>query len=455
MIKKISKRFNSRIKDKDNKEVVTGGAAAFLMRSVSIVASYVFTFLIARIFGAAGSGIYAIFQSVLQFFATLAQFGFDTLMMRSVAQYSANGKWGKVKDLYFKALGVTVSLGILFSVLIFFTSDFIAGKIFLKPALSGTIKIAGFSILPLVVINIHADCLRGMKKILLFSFLEGVCVLSIASILFVIGFFVFKNDYLPLVAYLLALVITALIAVRWWWKKSPVSDAVINETVNLAEKVSVAFTLFSNAMLQIFRGWTDTFLLGRFGSEEAVGIYKVAFRISTITSLTLTAILLAVAPKIAELYAKGEMKKMTLVTQNATKLIFWTSVPALVLFILFPEFFLGIFGEEFKAGATILVILSMGQFINAACGPVGNVLIMTGKQRVNRNIQFVSTVVTVILNAVFIPRYGITAAALVSLTGYALSNFIPMFFVKYYYGFYTIHIQSLFSFKLAAEKKEV
>ena len=44
------------------------------------------------------------------------------------------------------------------------------------------------------------------------------------------------------------------------------------------------------------------------------------------------------------------------------------------------------FGEGFVKGSLALIILAIGQFINAATGPVNSLLIMTGKQKLNRNI---------------------------------------------------------------------
>ncbi len=454
MIKKISRKLGSGIKDKDNKELVRGGAVALGMRVLAILFNYLFTLLIARGYGAAGTGIYTIYQTVLQFFSTVSKMGFNILLMRSTAEYSAQGKWSHIKDLYYRSLRFTTITSIIFSCVVYFSSRFIAVHVFLKPDIESYIQLAAFSILPLVLLGIHADCLRGMKKILLYTFLEGASVSIIACVMLGSMLFFYSNKEVPLLAYLTGLTISALLSIFWWWSKSGLINISVTDTINFFEKFSIAFTLFTTAILQIFRTWTDSFLLGRFATEEALGIYKVAFRISTITSISLTAILLTVAPKIAELYAKGDVRKMSLITQNATKLIFWSSVPLLILFVVFPEFFLGIFGEEFKQGKLVLIILCAGQFINAATGPVSNVLIMTGKQKINRNVLLGATVLTVILNILFIPEYGIIAAAIINTVGYFIINIVPMIIVRYYYGFYTINLRTLFNFKLALEDKK-
>lgn len=451
-IRKIKRLLNPKSGDKDNKEIVRGGASAFSLKIVGLGFNYVFTFLIARIYGTEGSGIYSLFQTVLQFFVNFGKFGFDTAIMRFTAQYKTGNQLSELKDLYKKTLLFTISVSLIFSVILFFGATQIAQWVFHKPFLAPYFQIAAFAVLPLVLLGIHADCLRGYKKISAFAFLNNVSTLLIAAVILGISFLFYKNNFIPVIAYSIGITVTAIVSVFWWLKVSGLQQVKITNTILFSEKMGVAFTLFSASILQMIRGWADTIIIGRYLTADDVGIYKVAFRIATITSLTLTSILISVAPKIAELYSKGDIKKMASVTQHATKIIFWTSVPVLIVFILLPQLILSIYGKEFEAGAMVLVLLSIGQFVNAATGPVSNVLNMTGKQKINRNVVLFSTVITITLNFILIPVYGINAAAAVNAFGYILFNVIPLFIVKHYYGFYTFSPKQIFSFKKSKDQ---
>ncbi|GDX51733.1 polysaccharide biosynthesis protein [Bacteroidota bacterium] len=447
MIEKFRKLFSEKIKGRDNKELVKGGALAFVMKIGGIGFNYVFVFVLARLYGARGSGIYSIFQTVFQFFANFGKLGYDILMVREIAQYNAKNQWGSIKELYFKVIRVNIIASIVCSFILYFSADWIATKLFLKPGLSTYFQISALGILPFVLHSVHADCFRGMKKIFYYSFFQNLIAIAIAGILLCASYFIIHDRRVPVTVFVISITISSIISFWFWWKKSPINSGGFGDKIIFSDKSKIAFSFFITALLQVIRGWTDTIFLGRYGTEADVGIYKVAFRISTITSLTLTAFLLTVAPKIAELHAKGELKRLAAVVQNTTKLIFWTSAPVLILFILFPYFFMGLFGNEFLVGEVALIILSFGQFINAATGPVGNLLMMTGKQDVNRNIVIATTVITVILNAVLIPIYGIIGAAIVNVIGTILFNVIPYFLVKRYFGFYTFDAKHIFSFK--------
>jgi O-antigen/teichoic acid export membrane protein len=447
LIKKLRRIFSGKVKGDDNKELVKGGAFAFLMKITGMGFNYVFVFVLARFYGATGSGIYSIFQTVFQFFANFGKLGYDILMVREVAQYNAKNQWGSIKDLYFKVIRVNIIASVCCSVVLYFSADWIATSIFLKPTLSKYFQIGALGILPFVLHSVHADCFRGMKKILFYSFFQNVITISITGILLCASYFIVHDRRVPVAVFVISISISSILSAWYWWKKSPMSTGGDGEKIVLSEKTKVAFSLFLTALLQVVRGWTDTIFLGRYYSEADVGVYKVAFRIATITSLTLTAFLLTVAPKIAELHAKGEMKRLASVVQNTTKLIFWTSAPVLILFILFPKFFMGIFGDDFLAGTIVLEILTIGQFINAATGPVGNLLMMTGKQNINRNIVIFTTLFTVMLNAVIIPKYGIIGAAIVNVIGITMYNVIPYLLVKRYFGFYTFDAKHVFSLR--------
>ena len=62
--------------------------------------------------------------------------------------------------------------------------------------------------------------------------------------------------------------------------------------------------------------------------------------------------------------------------------MFFLTIPVLILILLFSEFILSFFGEQFVSGVLCLNILIAGQLINVLCGSVGYILNMTEHQNV-------------------------------------------------------------------------
>ena len=147
-----------------------------------------------------------------------------------------------------------------------------------------------------------------------------------------------------------------------------------------------------------------------------------------------------VSPKLSELFANNDMDRFRKVTQQSTMIIFWTTLPLLILFLIFPKFFLGIFGNEFQIGAQVFMFLSFGRLISSMSGSVGNILQMTSHQKVYGFILFLGALLNVILNYILIPRYGIDGAGIASMTSLIFWNISMVLVVRKKFGFYTLYI---------------
>jgi len=452
LLNTLYKRFYKN-KDSHNKELIKGGASAFSVKLIGNGVNYIFTFVVARFFGAGGLGTYSIYQSVMQLSSNISKQGFNTLMVRYVAFYNAKNRWDLIKDLYYKSLRITIIIGIIASLILFFGADIIAQKIFLKPELSICFRIGAFTLLPWIMMELHCDSLSGLKMFFTSSFIRSVTVFIVAIIVVAASAHFIHNKALPVIAYSCGIVVASSIAMYRWLKSSKLPKT-ITEHVNMKEMSSIAFVLFSTSILYMIRTTAETAIIGRYCSVDDLGVYKVALKIASITAITLNAMLYSLSPKIAELHGKDDYKKLADVTQNTTTIIFWTSAPILVIFMLFPSFFMGLFGGEFKhsIGGKILIILSFGQFINCATGAVSKVLMMAGKHKLNRNLVLVATTICVGLNFIIIPRYGLVGAAWVNVIGFVLFNIVPFFYVKYHFGFYTISLSKIFFFKKLKSK---
>lgn len=447
-------------KEKDEShhhEIVRGGVSAFTTRLIGMGFSYLFAVLVARMYGAAGTGMYNLSQSLMNFLASITKLGSDTLMTRYGAQYNAQKKFGWIKDLYNKSLLVSVPLAIIFSIAVYFLAPWIAQEVFKKddPEVARAFRIATVALLPVTIFNISNGGLRGLKQIQIYSLLQNVSNFLFGCIIITVLFFVSDDLLVPVITYVSFITITGLLAGYFFLKYSNYGSTKVEEGLDFNEKFWIGFSLFVASLASLVRGYADTFILGRYATIADVGVYRTAFKVATIARIALTAFLVPAAPKFAELFSQGKMKELGQSAQFATKIIFWCSAPILAGVIILSPFIMGIFGKEFLAGTEALIILSIGQFINAATGPVSNILMMTGRQKLNRNLMVGTTILAIILDLILIPRFGIVGAACVNTFGVILMNMIPFFLIKKYYGFYTLDFRELMKVRPKTFIKEI
>ena len=83
---------------------------------------------------------------------------------------------------------------------------------------------------------------------------------------------------------------------------------------------------------------------------------------------------------------------------------------------------LGLFGTEFDAGRTALVVVVISQLLFAAMGFSETVLVMTGRESLLVRGVVVGAVLSIALNVLLIPPYGLNGAAVAALVGTTSMN---------------------------------
>ena len=164
----MKKKFLKAMSDKDFAELFKQGGASFLMRIGGQIMGFVITFIIAYYFGALGLGDYVLAIIALRVFTLVAKLGIDTASIRFIASYATNSEWGLVKEYRKKITRLLTFSTLLCSCIMYYFSEEIAETI---GANAGYIRLNSFFVLPMAFFMLNYQSLRGMKKIVEYSFL--------------------------------------------------------------------------------------------------------------------------------------------------------------------------------------------------------------------------------------------------------------------------------------------
>ena len=437
----MKERFLKALEDKDFLELFKNGGLSFLIRIGGQIMGFLLSFVIAYYYGAQGLGKYVLAIVVLRIFTLIAKLGIDTFSIRFIAAFAKQGKWKSIQLLRKKTLVLLSVTSLVSSVIMYFLSDTISDMI---DTSTEYIKLSSFFILPLIFFMLHYQSLRGLKKIAEFSFFYRMsqATFSIVSI-FIISTFI-KSNNVPVYAYLTSLSIVSVLSVVtykfWLSQKASLNSEEIIEDLTIRNILKISVPLMLAQSVQFIMAWTDKLMIGNMMSAESVAVYEVAFRFSMGVSITLMAINSISSPKFAEKFASDDIKGMGKIAMQSAKIIFWTSVPIATILLIFPKFFMGLYGSEFLIGFEVLRWLIIGRIVNALSGSVGNLMQMSGQQKTYMNILFVGAVINVILNYNLIPKYGINGAAFASVASLSFWNLSMVYMVKRKFGFSTIYM---------------
>jgi O-antigen/teichoic acid export membrane protein len=410
-------------------ELLKGSAVSFFFRILGLGLGYVFTLLIAKWYGAAEMGFFALSFTILNICTTFGLLGFETAILKLLSKYQDDVLQAYV--IYKKIVLMSVGTSILLSIVLYLLKDFIAVQVFKNKILSDYFFYILFAIVPYVLLKINASVMRSFKDIVSFSFFYNGGYFVFILILFV-SFYTFDIDMATILSFVFGIIMTYLMTQYIIYKRFSFTTKIsrISSYVSNREILKLSLPMLITNSLILVMGWTDSIMLGYFVSKSDVGIYFVVLKLATLLSITLIAINSIATPKFADFYHNGEMKGLENFTQKSTNLIFFSSIPIMLIYGLFPEFILSFFGKEFVVGYIALWILSIGQFVNALSGSVGSILNMTGNEKIFSRIMLFSAFLNILLNYILIPKYGMNGAAIATAISMSTWNVLAILFVK-------------------------
>lgn len=422
----------------DLKELLKGSSIALFFKVLGAVVGYFFFWVLAKLFGAEGIGLFSTLWTFLMVGVVISKFGFDTSIVKFIASFMAGKNDHLVKKIYRKCLLWVIGFGLVITIIAVFFAKELSIIFFETPKDHHFFILTALCIVPLSLLNYNSEALKGLKKITLFSIFQNASIYLLA--LFIILLFYYSSCQTSnIIVYALLISIVIIMFFSFMATNRNIPKISSNRSLKYKNKHILSITLpmlLSNSLFLIMN-WTDTLMLSAFRGEDEVGIYNTSLKIAALNSIILVAINSIAMPKFAELYIRNEKQAFKNFVKQSTLLMFLVSFPVLLVIFLFPKFLLGIFGDEFTIGITALLILAFGQFFSAISGSTVQILNMTGRHKQARNILIISTVINIALNFYLIPIYGINGAAIATAFSTVLWNVLAVLYIYKYFKFLT------------------
>lgn len=164
--------------------------------------------------------------------------------------------------------------------------------------------------------------------------------------------------------------------------------------------------------LQVLQGQLSILILGALAAPDEVGLFRIALSIYVATSVPATFLAIAVGPTIARLHSQKDGRRLQKLLTRAAQAQLAAVVLICVPLVLFPGELLGfVFGRAYAASAVPLVVLLLGQVINAAFGLNSQLLNMTGHERRLTEATVLGVVTNLAVTAALTPFLGAVGAA--------------------------------------------
>lgn len=374
---------------------------------------FVISVILARLLGSAGYGAYAYALSWILVLGIAADLGLGGLLTRNIASYQTRSAWGLMTGLMEWAkrtvLFTSSGIALLSAVVLWILRTHLDPQI-LFPLLIALI------LLPLTALmRIRRTAMQGLYHLVLGQLPEMLFHPLLFIVLIGVVYLFVEGSITASWAVGMNIVATGaalIISMKLLRKVFPQSARNASPVYETRTWLSSGLFMMLVGGLHIINSRTDILMLGAIKGAEAVGIYHAASRGAELIMLVLMPIHLALGPTVAGLYAEKNYERLQRIVTKITRLILLLSLPIMACLLIFGYWFLLLFGPDFTRGQIALSILSIGNLIHIALGPVALLLLMTRYERDATVGVGIGALLNVILNAFFIPIWGLEGAAI-------------------------------------------
>lgn len=393
----------------------------FVMNSILTMSSFIFPLItfpyVSRILLPSGIGKVSLATSVITYFTMFAQLGIPTYGIRACAKVRDNRKeLTKVSQelLIISIIMSAISYMILF-ILLFSVSKFRCEK--------ELYVILSFTILLTAI---------GMEW--LYKALEQYTYITMRSVIFkfiaLIAMFFLVHKQTDYVVYGGITIFAAsasnilnLFNAYKYINLKPVGNYNFKRHIKpvlIFFAMSCATTIYTNL---------DTVMLEFMTTDADVGYYNAAVKIKVILVSVVTSLGTVLLPRASYYIQMGELKEFRRITRKALNFVFLMAMPLMLYFIYFAKegiFFLS--GDNYVGAIIPMQVIMPTLLLIGITNILGiQILVPTGREKIVLYSEIVGAIVDVIINALLIPVYASTGAAI----GTLIAEF-AVFFVQIY-----------------------
>ncbi|MBC7010662.1 oligosaccharide flippase family protein [Pseudoalteromonas sp. BZK2] len=423
-------KIKQSLKDAEHRHTAINAFLALIIRVLGAGMAFVFNIVIARQLGAEQSGYFFLGLALTMLLSGIARLGFDNTVLRFTSAGAEHGY--TVKAILNFALKYVLPVAFIFTVITYAFAPWLAEIVFNKPELTDTLKLIAPAIIGLSIVFLVAMSLQARHKLVASIPCQNIAHLMLCGAAVV----VFSAKSASDAALYLSLSLGVTSCFFYW-----LSIKNLNNTGVKPDPQQLWHSARPNWVIIIMSQavqWSAPIIIGVFLIAEQVAFFSVAQRIAMLTSFILMAVNLVVAPKFSAFHAKGDDVGVRKTALFSVRLLVLSALPIVLFMLVFPDFLMSLFGNEFKQGAVILQILVLGQAVNVVTGSVGFLLMMSGHERDMRLVTLISGFGVLISVPIFTKLFGAVGAAAGTAFFISLQNLLAVYFVKKRLGFNTL-----------------
>jgi O-antigen/teichoic acid export membrane protein len=393
--------------------VARGAGISTVGQGAGRVLGYLTQVMIARLFGPAAFGFYSLGVAAVNGAQILARFGMENGVVRYVAHHQAREDTSRVRGTIIQAIGVTLVLSLVLSVIMFFGAGFAAEWYYNKPFMASVLRAFALTLPFFTFMMMVLWATQGFQTVTYASYVQQMIRPALFLVLVPVFYLLGAGVIGTVAAYGVSMLLGSLVAVYYLRKLfPPLFDSKVPARFETRELFAVSVPMSITTGAQYLNTWSAVWVMGAFAAAGPVGIFTAAARTATLSTIVRFAFSGIFSPIISSFYSRGELADLGRLYKDVSRWIFTGALAIFLPIVLLSREILAIFGPDFTAGWTALIIVAAAQLYSSSVGPTPRMLAMTGNQNVAMVATATAALVGVGVSFALVPSLGMLGAAL-------------------------------------------
>lgn len=301
--------------------------------------------------------------------------------------------------------------------------------------------------------HVTTSFVQALYDTVMSSFLMDIGVRLLTAILLIIYFFGWITFEQFIVCFVLNYGIVLLLLIIYMFKTANVT---LIPRFEYLDKVLIQ-KMFKYSMFALFGGVAsilvsniDIIMLSSLAGLDDTGIYNIAFYIGSAITITRQSIYKISSPIIADAYKDNDFDLIEQIYHRSSLnqiiaggLLFCGVVANL-------DNLMNILPPEYSGGALVIIIIGTANIFDMATGINGAIILNSDHYRFDLYSTLILIVITIALNYLLIPIYGIVGAAIGTAAAVLIYNVLKVAFVWIYFSMQPFKLEMLYVIAISA-----
>jgi len=354
-------------------------------------------------------GIWAQLMVTISLFTPLVTIGLLSGIIRFLA---AETDKRKIQEGLFSSLIVIFFSGLVFSFLLFLSSNFLSHTIFHTTEAISLIKISAFIILVGALDQAVLQFFRTRRQMIKYSsfmLLESFGEVGLITYFVLSGFGLFGAIISLLIVRSINFGIMLFVIISQIGIKLP-------HFTTIKPYLAFGLPMLPSYLFEWIINSSDRYVIGYFMGSSSVGVYSAAYAIGGIISMFIQPISIVLYPTILKLWEEDKIEEVKTYLEYSLKYFLMLAIPsAFGLSVLAKPLLLSFTTAQFVYGSILIPIIAVSFLFYAFYSINMYILAAAKKTKIVGEFLGISAIVNFVLNVVFVPLVGILGAAISTL----------------------------------------